>query len=484
MSKTQNNIELVGYYGSDESHALSAWTSTSRELSEEKRGRMGKLLTMLAQDNHHTPFEKSTLHFLVNCETASHIHIIKHRVGLCLAEGTQVWCEYYWGDAPEGRTHRCVRKRPIEELWHNWHIGVLDKPHRRTGRHKGLTEEIKGRVRRLPSCRSISTRTLNEDTGIFQLGPIVDTHRNGVKDIYEVCVGKHVLRCSADHKVLTSRGWARVKDLGRLDEIAISGIVSTSKGPKVPQYLRTGIGIWTQRQRPKLIRDIDFCHGCNGEFPFDSLQLDHIIPVKDDLEKALCVSNLRPLCEKCHREKTNTEQCTENNRTDCGLRFKPLLKKPSLVGEAETYDLTIGGDFPNFVANGIVVHNSVNGESARYKELKGDKYHIPRDWPIGERERLEQHVLNSFEEYHACLARLIAGGMDRKRAKESARFYLPYANSLTLDTSFNFRSFMHFQRLRNDDHAQLEIREIAQEMLRLVRSTGQFDLSLKAFGYG
>ncbi len=203
-----NTIELVGYYGSDETHCLSAWTSTSRELTEDKKARMGKLLTMLAKDHHETPFEKSMLHFLVDCETASHIHIIKHRIAV-----------------------------------------------------------------------------------------------------------------------------------------------------------------------------------------------------------------------------------------------------------------------------------SVNGESARYKELKADKFYVPNDWTVDEQDRLTQYCLKAFEEYHACLARLVAAGVPRKRAKESARFYLPYANQLTLDVSFNFRSFMAFQRLRNSEHAQLEIREIAQEMLRLVKGTGAFNLSLEAFGY-
>lgn len=126
---------------------------------------------------------------------------------------------------------------------------------------------------------------------------------------------------------------------------------------------------------------------------------------------------------------------------------------------------------------------SVNGESARYRELKSDKYHIPRDWPTEEQDMLRMHCEQSFERYHACLNRLIDSGIHRKRAKESARFYLPYANSLRLDVQFNFRSFMSFQRLRNDEHAQLEIREIAQQMLDLVRKEGSFDLSLKAFGY-
>jgi thymidylate synthase (FAD) len=205
-----NNVELIGHYGSDESHALSAWTSTSRDLTEEKRGRIDKMLKVLAENGHHTPFEKSTLHFLVTCETASHIHILKHRIGV-----------------------------------------------------------------------------------------------------------------------------------------------------------------------------------------------------------------------------------------------------------------------------------SVNAESARYKELKEDNFYIPTDWPEDMKDKFAEEIEISYRNYHNCLEELVTKhGWDRKRAKESARFYLPYANQLTLDVSFNFRSFMHFQGLRNSEHAQLEIKEIAQEMLDLVRETGQFDLSLDAFGYG
>ena len=78
----KNTVELIGHYGSDETHACSAWTSTSRELSEEKKNRIPQLLKMLADNGHHTPFEKSSLHFLVDSEIASHIHILKHRIGV------------------------------------------------------------------------------------------------------------------------------------------------------------------------------------------------------------------------------------------------------------------------------------------------------------------------------------------------------------------------------------------------------------------
>jgi thymidylate synthase (FAD) len=84
MGKQNNQVQLIGHYGGDIVHACSAWTSTSRSLTEEKRERIPKLLRDLAGNGHETPFEKSTLHFLVDSEIASHIHILKHRIGVSL----------------------------------------------------------------------------------------------------------------------------------------------------------------------------------------------------------------------------------------------------------------------------------------------------------------------------------------------------------------------------------------------------------------
>lgn len=87
MSK--NTVELLGYYGSDEIIACSAWTSTSRELTEEKRERIPKLIEQLWSNGHETPFEKSSIHFLVNCDIASHIHLLKHRLSNINAESAR-----------------------------------------------------------------------------------------------------------------------------------------------------------------------------------------------------------------------------------------------------------------------------------------------------------------------------------------------------------------------------------------------------------
>lgn len=130
--------------------------------------------------------------------------------------------------------------------------------------------------------------------------------------------------------------------------------------------------------------------------------------------------------------------------------------------------------------------SSLNAESARYKELKEDKFYLPEDWniecshftlPSGE-EIFEGNtwinILSDFTDqqnalYHECLKQLTPI-LGRKRAKESARFFKTYNSQIQADISFNLRSFANFLRLRNSEHAQLEIREIAQKMQDIVEN--------------
>lgn len=128
---------------------------------------------------------------------------------------------------------------------------------------------------------------------------------------------------------------------------------------------------------------------------------------------------------------------------------------------------------------------SVNGESARYKEYREDKFYVPADWPEASQDCLIHMTQEAYAKYHEELERLIAGGMPRPRAKETTRYFLPYNIQVKLDVSFNFRSFVHFQKLRNAPHAQLEINEIAKEMMTLVHNIPDepFKHSLKAYGY-
>lgn len=144
--------------------------------------------------------------------------------------------------------------------------------------------------------------------------------------------------------------------------------------------------------------------------------------------------------------------------------------------------------------------SSINAESARYKELKEDKYYLPNDWDgiINEdstKLRSDHNVtywidtLKAWSEstnalYHRCLEELTPI-LGRKRAKESARYFKMYNSQIQSDIMFNMRSFANFLKLRNSEDAQKEIREIAQEMLKLVQSIegNPFQHTLKAWGY-
>lgn len=136
---------------------------------------------------------------------------------------------------------------------------------------------------------------------------------------------------------------------------------------------------------------------------------------------------------------------------------------------------------------------SINAESARYKELVDDKYYLPEDWKGVYRDevktqdwfsKLSIYTARGNELYHECLKDLTPI-LGRKRAKESARFFKTYNSQIQADVQFNMRSFANFLKLRNSEHSQKEIREIAAQMLKLVQELpgNPFEHTLKAFGY-
>jgi thymidylate synthase (FAD) len=139
---------------------------------------------------------------------------------------------------------------------------------------------------------------------------------------------------------------------------------------------------------------------------------------------------------------------------------------------------------------------SINAESARYKELKEDKFYLPEDWILGHETMGCDRIMTKWGDklketseltnilYHECLADLTPI-LGRKRAKESARFFKMYNSQIQADVMFNMRSFHNFITQRMDDHAQLEIQDIAKQMLELVKNIegNPFKHTIEAFGW-
>jgi flavin-dependent thymidylate synthase len=166
--------------------------------------------------------------------------------------------------------------------------------------------------------------------------------------------------------------------------------------------------------------------------------------------------------------------------------------------EKAILDFQITGDLASHIHALKHRISAINSESARYKEFQQDKYYIPDDWAnitcsqsLGEtghckgmkwRDIIQQNTELNFALYHQCLEDLTPV-LGRKRAKESARYFLGYNTQLNFDWQMNFRSFVNIQQLRNDSHAQREIHQITNTMLFLVETIpgNPFEYCLKAF---
>ena len=200
------------------------------------------------------------------------------------------------------------------------------------------------------------------------------------------------------------------------------------------------------------------------------------------------------------------ETVITKKRSPKDLLFFLAMHEHETPFEKSTLDFQLRGDIASHIH--VIKHRiavSVNSESARYKELK-DKWYVPPDWedkPIQSyspptvatemllragcktwAEALDRYCWVGHQLYHQAVEEL-KEPLGRKRAKESARYFLPYAKQLDFDCMFNFRSFMHFLGLRGSTAAQFEIKDIAFDMVRQIAELPgrPFEWSLEAFGY-
>lgn len=173
--------------------------------------------------------------------------------------------------------------------------------------------------------------------------------------------------------------------------------------------------------------------------------------------------------------------------------------------EKAILDFQITGDLASHIHSLKHRLSAINSESARYKEFVIDKYYIPQDWnsipvklneidehtdlldylsyyPNNWGEVLQDYTALGFQLYHEACKQL-QPTLSRKRAKESARYFLGYNTQLNYDWQMNFRSFVNIQQLRNESHAQEEIHYITNTMLYLVENieSNPFEYCLKAF---
>ncbi|MDT8436014.1 MAG: FAD-dependent thymidylate synthase [Gemmatimonadota bacterium] len=263
---------------------------------------------------------------------------------------------------------------------------------------------------------------------------------------------------------------------------------------------RDSIGRWTTQAAARVHArngwTCQLCHDRAGE-----LHCHHIVPVWADPDLARSESNLTTLCAGCHRSVHGRE-----------LEFVHLLGGPPVrkewnpvppprrawnrletsrlvrierfeyVGVEETFDLEVEGPFHNFVANGIVTHNSVNEYSGRYSlmpllfyrpayeqfALQTGANRQGREANAADRETYEK-AIRWWEEVREAAGGAYSWLVERDVARELARIDLPLSTYTQWYWKVDLHNLMHFLSLRTDPHAQWEIRAFAEVMAGMMK---------------
>ncbi len=117
---------------------------------------------------------------------------------------------------------------------------------------------------------------------------------------------------------------------------------------------------------------------------------------------------------------------------------------------------------------------SYSQQSQRYvSEEKGFDYVIPPTIK-GDKE-LKKYFVSFMSEaqkaYNHIVKKLNEKGIKGESANQDARFILPNAAETKIIVTMNARELLHFFRVRCCNRAQWEIRQMAEEMLKLAKKT-------------
>ncbi len=206
-------------------------------------------------------------------------------------------------------------------------------------------------------------RQLNEDTGDVQTSFVTDACVSGVKEVFEVRAGEFRVAGSADHRVLTSSGWKTIGELVKGNLIVVRKFGKKEEDRLDPLRLKKIEGRWRsiwQRDQRELLMSMDpICRRCKME---KGVEVHHLVPVYMAPDRAFDPSNITLLCDRCH----DTQHETQDWQGGTYL-YGAMAAVDDVVrrGAEQTFDLTIAGRYPNFLANGVVVHNSRNSASSR-----------------------------------------------------------------------------------------------------------------------
>lgn len=227
---------------------------------------------------------------------------------------------------------------------------------------------------RRPSMRSrlaaMKIRQVNEHTGEVQTSTVKDVVVSGTKEVFRVSAGSFSVCGSKDHRIYTDSGWKRIEEIVPGQDQIITYRYGTGENANPNRYNNIDgkwVQTWTRQNRVAVAHRQHHKCAITGKLLERSFHLHHVEPRHQRPDLAFDLDNVIAVNPDAHKDLHETQGW------QVGV---PLGTVGTLVdsieseGMCDTYDLEITGEFPNFFADGVVVHNSRNARSSRAVPVK------------------------------------------------------------------------------------------------------------------
>ncbi len=174
--------------------------------------------------------------------------------------------------------------------------------------------------------------------------------------------------------------------------------------------------------------------------------------------------------------RTSTQKDARDRAEEAGLIGFLLREHHEVPLEHNVFTFYL--EIPVFVSRQLVKHRitSISETSGRYRELDPEFYVPDEHRPMGQVGKTgDYNMVDLSENYHTEAQETIKDAsraawthytdlLSLGCAKEAARMVLPVNIYSQMFMTINARSLMNLLVLRNDHHAQYEIREVAAQM--------------------
>ena len=206
-------------------------------------------------------------------------------------------------------------------------------------------------------------RQLNELTGQVQTTTVTDCFISGTKEVFRISAGNYTTVASKDHRFFTDSGWKRLEEIvPGVDKVSTYVYGSGARDDQFKKISGVWVSSWNRQVRDQVaLRQSGLCAE-SGNLLEPDFHIHHVKPRNTHPELAFELSNVVAVNAEEHRKLHAKQGWQIGVALGSGFTTVDSIEEE---GTIDTYDLSVAGEFENFFADGIVVHNSRNAASSR-----------------------------------------------------------------------------------------------------------------------